>query len=348
MSISTQASIIILAIFLANNSALATTISKIAFGSCLHQNNPQFIWNSIAQYQPDIFLFTGDNIYADTKKPNVMLKKYNKLANHQEYKNFVASTQVYATWDDHDYGANDAGSEYTQKKESQKLFQDFFNIPENSPSRKRDGIYDSHLFGEKENIIQLILLDTRYFRGPTIKKLPSIKCPRANHGQQTDKKVSLLGSQQWSWLAQQLSHPAALRIIVSSIQIIPTEHCWEKWSNFPHEREKLFNLLANTNANGVVFISGDRHLAEISKFQHKNISYPLYEITSSGMNTRIHGKGEVNSYRTAAENIQDNNFGLIEIDWAATPPKLKMNIINDVGKAVYSLPINLNDINSNQ
>ena len=37
--------------------------------------------------------------------------------------------------------------------------------------------------------------------------------------------------------------------------------------NFPHERAKLYKLIRDTKAAGVVFLSGDRHLAELSMME---------------------------------------------------------------------------------
>ena len=51
------------------------------------------------------------------------------------------ATRVLATWDDHDYGENDAGSEYPLKETSKQIFLDFFGVAKDSPRRERDGVY---------------------------------------------------------------------------------------------------------------------------------------------------------------------------------------------------------------
>jgi alkaline phosphatase D len=73
---------------------------------------------------------------------------------------------VLAVWDDHDYGANDAGAEYPMKAESQRMFLDFFGVAGDSPRRRRPGIYDARVFGPPGRRVQVILLDLRYFRSP--------------------------------------------------------------------------------------------------------------------------------------------------------------------------------------
>ena len=56
----------------------------------------------------------------------------------------------------------------------------------------------------------------------------------------TDPTPTVLGEAQWKWLEEQLQVPAEVRLIGSSIQVVAEDHGWEKWTNFPHERERLF------------------------------------------------------------------------------------------------------------
>ena len=326
-------------------SVSAETIDKIAFGSCLIQDHTQPIWNAIIKKEPDIFIFTGDNIYADTHDPKIIKHKYQLLADQPEFQRLLAAIPIYATWDDHDYGQNDAGQENPIKQQSERQFLDFFQIPNSSPTRDRPGIYQSYMLGPREKRIQLILLDTRYFRGTLVEQKLTKKCPNTNYGKQLNPDVSLLGHAQWEWLSQELKRSAKLRIIVSSIQVIPDEHCWEKWSNFPLEKEKLFDLIAKSKAKGVLFISGDRHLAEVSTIKHNEIDYPIFEITSSGMNTRMYGEGEQNRYRLSKDNFRENNYGLIEIHWEHSSPMLSLQLHNKAGEDLFSYDVPFRNLN---
>src|SRR2546427_4279060 len=95
-------------------------IQKIAFGSCASQEYPQVVWDAINDVKPDLFIFLGDNIYADTTDMDVMRKCYDKLAAIPGFKKLRESnTRILATWDDHDMGANDAGADYPKRAESQ-------------------------------------------------------------------------------------------------------------------------------------------------------------------------------------------------------------------------------------
>lgn len=335
-------------LFYSHNSFSADAISKIAFGSCLRQTQPQPIWQSIIAEQPDLFVFMGDNIYADTTDPIVMQEKYDVLYKQPGYQKLLDAMPLYATWDDHDYGMNDVGAENPIKRESEQLFLDFYQLPADSPARSRPGIYQSYYFGEHGQRVQLILLDTRYFRGPAVKQKPTKKCPAFNYAQQLDPSVSLLGDSQWQWLSAELENRADIRIIVSSIQVIPDQHCWEKWANFPLERDRLFNLIADKNADAVIFLSGDRHLSEVSSIKHEKIGYPILEVTSSGMNTKMYGKGEVNAFRMSEDNIRENNYGVIEFNWDQPSPSLTITIHNRTGKILFNHDILITDLYSNQ
>ncbi|MBC7821963.1 MAG: alkaline phosphatase family protein, partial [Planctomycetaceae bacterium] len=141
-------------------------LQRIAFGSCAKQDKPQPIWDAVVETKPQLFLFIGDNIYGDTEDMTVLKQKWDLLGAQPGYQKLKQTCPVLATWDDHDYGANDAGAEYPKKRESQQLFQDFFGIPKDSPRRQREGVYHAEIFGPPGRRVQILLLDARYFRGP--------------------------------------------------------------------------------------------------------------------------------------------------------------------------------------
>src|SRR5580765_2181468 len=81
-----------------------TILSRVAFGSSVHQDKPQAIWEAIASSKPDLFLFCGDNIYADVKKKGEIdkfQKCYDKLAAQPGYQKLLKTCPLLATWADH-------------------------------------------------------------------------------------------------------------------------------------------------------------------------------------------------------------------------------------------------------
>lgn len=308
--------------------AATRPIARIAFGACSRETEPQQIWNTIAQTYPDVFLFTGDNVYADTKDPKIFTEKYGLLAGKPGFSKFRRKVPILATWDDHDYGINDGGVEFDGKEIAKTAFLDFFKPPLDAPIRTREGVYSARRFGPPEKCLQVIMLDTRSFRDSLTKRTEEERAGGFGPYKSTDDlNLTMLGDAQWTWLEEELKKPARIRIIASSIQVVSGEHGWECWNNFPHERARLYRLIGETRANGVIFISGDRHLAELScDPEIEGKPYPMFDLTSSGLNQTEGGRfDEPNRYRASAV-IRDQNFGEIVIDWNAADPSIEFRV----------------------
>lgn len=314
-------------------------VTRIAFGSCAHEDRPQPIWQAIIAQAPDAFLMIGDNIYADTTNVQVMRQKYAQLGANKSFQEARKAMPFFATWDDHDYGANDAGREYPRKAESQEAFLDFWEVPENSPRRQQEGVYHSEILGSDGHLVQIIMLDTRFFRSP-LKRSIKRYVPDWN------PSSSMLGERQWAWLETELKKPADVRIIGSSIQFASDRHGFETWGNLPRERQRLLDLIASTKANGVVLVSGDRHFAEISRLPGNNTLYPIYDFTSSGLNDSHSGASEVNPYRLAPKTPYAGiNFGTITVNWGGeSGPTVEFRIHDGQGQTIVSEKTSLTDL----
>ena len=319
----------------------APAVSRILFGSCIKQDQPMPIFDAILDERPELFIFLGDNIYADTTDMAVMRAKYAKLKADDGFARLLETCPVLATWDDHDYGANDAGADYARKDESQKIFLDFWGDAADSPRRRRPGVYDAKVFGPPGRRVQVILLDTRYFRSPLAKGERRVGGP---YLPADDESLTLLGAAQWKWLAEQLRTPADVRIIATSIQCAASDAGQETWSNLPHERQRLFDLIAETKAGGVVLISGDRHWAELSAVD-ENVPYPLYDLTSSSLN-QPHPRGTPteNEHRALPPTYHHANYGAIEIDWNAADPEINLLVKDVAGRVVIEHAIELSEL----
>ncbi|KAE9606225.1 putative alkaline phosphatase [Lupinus albus] len=350
-------------------------VSRIAFGSCSNQSAPQPIWEAVLDFHPQIFIWLGDNIYGDIKRPfklfgrertigpwknaprfipsseEEMEAKYRKAKSNPGYAQLKENAEVIGTWDDHDYGLNDAGKEFHRKIINQKLLLDFLDEPQDSPRRKQAGVYASYKYGPAGRDVQIILLDTRYHRDPL------------------GSDGTILGNSQWSWLERELKgSSAAITVIGSSIQVISnlsaTVHplfSMESWAHFPRERDRLFKLIADSKRGGVFFISGDVHFGEITRYDCA-VDYPLYDVTSSGVTQSVEGvvppflhflvrsvawltpstmrvKGPNCRYKSCV--YGQPNFGTIEIDWDSHPVTLKLKVRDENGIAVTGINTSL-------
>ncbi len=326
----------------------AKPIQRIAFGSCANQSKPQPIWDVVVEQKPDIFVFLGDNIYADTADMKLMKEKYARLGAKPGYQQLLKQCPVLATWDDHDFGVNDGGAWYPKKEESQRILLDFFNVPQDSPRRQRPGIYDATILGPAGKRVQIILLDTRYFRSRATVDVRSEAEKRKqnlvgwyvpNH----DPAATMLGPEQWKWLEARLREPADLRFIASSSQVVADEKGMESWGNFPAERTRLYQLIKSTAAQHVLFLSGDVHFAEISKTDEG--PYPLYDFTSSGLtNVNPSWAAAVNTHRVTPGAYAKPNAGFIDIDWDKAPPQHTLRVAGLNQESGFSKVIRLSEL----
>ncbi len=281
----------------------------LGMGSCLDQDNDQQeIWASLKKEDLTEFFFLGDNIYGDNKDGSLekMLSAYKKQSNNLP--NWLNEIEINAIWDDHDFGVNDGGEDYKEKAQAQKLFLDFWKIQEADRRSNGEGIYFSKDVLLNNKIIKIIGLDTRYFRSP-------LEGEKRKRTPTKDTSKTILGVDQWSWLENQLTQDIDILVLASSIQVIATNHGFEKWGNFPHERQRLFKLL-NGIEKPVVMLSGDRHKAGLYRIGN------LYEITSSSLNKPLPAwlstlwdktEKETDEF-LLGEMFYESNYGILEIN----------------------------------
>ena len=305
---------------------------RIAFGSCAHQDSEFQMWANIEASNPDLFVLLGDNIYGDTDDPEILKEKYSKQKSRIDYQSLISKVQTIGTWDDHDFGRNDAGKEYPIKEESKDLMMEFLDIGDDNPIRTREGVYQDYKFNAGNHEVSVILLDTRYFRD----SLAIDTTGNGPYGQNVTGDI--LGENQWQWLEKVLRNSTSdINIIGSSIQVLSAEHGWEKWNNFPSARKRLFDLLEEVKPKNVIFISGDRHIAEFSKLNLDRLDYPVYDFTSSGM-TSTWGKAraEPNKHRVK-EMMVSLNYGLINLRFTDDQINVSFEVMNENNELVDSL-----------
>ncbi len=297
-------------------------VFRIGVGSCIHQDLAQAIWQPVLMDHPDLFVFGGDTVYA-SEQP-FSLERLNAAYAKQEVQAGFAQLRArvahMAIWDDNDYGLNDGGAAFAHKQASKDAFLRFWRVADEDPRRQREGLYHSELFGSAGRRVQVILLDTRWFRSPW-KVTDQRDAPgRERYLPDADPGKTMLGAAQWEWLAQQLKIPAQVRLIVSGIQVLAQGHGWERWGDFPKEHQRLFDMLGAARAEGVVLVSGDRHFGALYRDQ-VGLPYPVTELTTSGMTHSWEAAIEPGPNRLG-ELFGGLNYGLVEVDWAQRQVRL--------------------------
>jgi alkaline phosphatase D len=332
-----------------SNPPSRSVLTRVAFGSCANQELPQPIWSSIRAYRPEIFIFGGDNVYGnirsgkrvedDDKILDAIAWAYAEASKIQEFQRFRKEIPHLAVWDDNDFGKNDGGADFVHKGASQDLFLDFWDIPKADPRRARQGLFHAITVGPPGKRVQVILLDTRSFRSP-LKPTDKQGSGRERYLPDFTPEKTMLGETQWTWLADRFREPADLRLVVSSIQVLAQGHGYERWGNLPLELKRLTDLIADTGAQRVVLLSGDRHFGAIYRSSDR-VPYPLYEITSSGLTHSFLSADERDEARVGPL-YGGLNFGTVDIDWWAESVTLSVRSLN--GEPVRQQRIDLKEI----
>lgn len=301
---------------------LTKPLSRIIFGSCNHHARSQHMWPLIEAQNPDLVLAIGDNIYGDNgylgeANLDSFINAYRLQASHPEFRSLRSKVPMLATWDDHDYGPNDSGGTFAFREWSETLFETFWGASDAAKSRQ--GVYDSVIVGPEGQRVQIIMLDTRFFRSP-LKSIPyqESRPPLGPYVADDNPQLTILGADQWNWLQAELAKPADLRLLISSTQVLTDAHGFEKWGNHPVERERLFKALKARNSGDVLILSGDRHSAAFYAQTPKELGHEIWEFTSSSLNLAFvrenAGEGEPDARRRSGFLTQEN-YGMIDIDW---------------------------------
>lgn len=278
--------------------AAEPAVRRVAMAGCHRQDLPAPSMYRYVDASPDLMIWMGDNVYADTEDDIRFIEHcYSLLESHPAFGQLREQVPFAVTWDDHDYGLNNFGKDYKLKEESKQLFRRFWRLEGHIPS-DRDGVYHARYFGDGDHRLQVILLDGRFNRD--------------DEGDESDT----LGENQWEWLAAELRKPARLRFIASGYQVfLDRDSKFETWSKFPSAQKRLFKTIRGARAEGVVFLAGDQHYGEASRLPNA-LGYDAIELMFCGLNQEE--PHVFNSTRVTPVAHAKNAYALIDIQWEET------------------------------
>ena len=308
----------------------ATPLSTLAFGSCNRTDLDPKIWEVIEDKNPDVWVWLGDIVYTEDQSMEDLAAKYALQKKLPAYQKLTNQSKVYGVWDDHDFGKNDAGAAFQLKQASRELLFDFLDLPSDHLARKREGAYQSYCFGEGNQKVCLYLLDVRYFKEAYVNDPNPNQRYKKNDG-------TLLGEAQWDWLETQLAQDqATIHLFGGGIQFLSSKHPYEKWANFPKAQKRFIDLLEKYSVKNPIYLSGDRHIAEISA-QDLQSEVKFYDITSSGLTHSYDSLEEEYNPMRISPLITHLNFGMLEFDWKKR--MLQVQILNVKGNpsAVHNI-----------
>ena len=256
---------------------------KIAIGSCMHEgkqiSDQALIWKKLLDQDPDMIFLIGDNVYIDSTHDLKKLSRdqvdgdwiFRRYIEMRIHIPLYKSSHLYptlVTWDDHDFGVNNAGKEFKYLDETTKAFNLFWA---QGALTKGPGVSSSfQAFGQN-----FIFLDNRTFREKNSKKEPTAH--------------SHLGKSQRKWLLGQLQKNPIPSWLILGGQFFGGIYPWESYEkNHPKSFISFKEDLKNIH-QPLGFVSGDRHFSEVMKVYKKDIGQDTFEFTSSPFHTFLYG-----------------------------------------------------------
>lgn len=304
---------------------------NFAVGSCAYVNEPfwdrpgkgygdsMMVFQTLAAQKPDFMLWLGDNTYTregDWNSWGGILHRYTHTRSLPEMQALLSATHHYATWDDHDFGPNDSDRSFWNKQATSRAFDLFWGNPNWKPMGEGP-VVNTFIWGD----CQFFLLDDRWFRAPNALK---------------DSTKAFLGKEQIDWLIDALTYSkATFKFIACGGQVINDAAVFENYAAYPVERKMLLERITKSKIPGVIFLSGDRHHAELCKLERSG-TYPLYDLTTSPLTAGVHDPGsEPNTLRVPGTLYNGRNFAMINIRGPQKERVLTLKIISNLGRLIW-------------
>jgi alkaline phosphatase D len=316
----------------------------IAIGSCFYLGDESPDWDergygggyeifaSIARERPDLMVWMGDNLYFqayDELDPSSMAARYRRQRSFAALQPLLTATAHVATWDDHDYGPNDADLSYTMKGESLALFRRYWA----NPSYGLPGV--PGIFGRvRLGDVDIFLLDDRWYR-------------TANAMRDAPGKT-MFGAAQLEWLRSALVYSSApIKLVVNGSQLFNRGNRFEGWNHFTAEQQDFLRWLDDQKIEGLLFASGDRHFSELLRIRRDG-AYPLYEFTSSPLTSRpfdIKDPGERDNPDVVPGTYSARRqFGVIRVSGPSNARQITLETHDQTGELVWREDIDARDL----
>ena len=297
----------------------------LAMGSCASSTKFFDVWTQIAKHNADGLMLLGDTPYIDNKTLSVNRMRHREFLSIPTLSKLGASTPVWGTWDDHDFGGNDTDGKVANKKVIRQVFTEY--RAQEQFGDGQHGVYTKFRRGP----IEVFMIDPRYFS-------------QTEPSPVDDNKPTCLGKTQWQWLLDGLKASTAPFKLLATGMIWDDKKNGEKddWETYAHEREALFDFIGEHKIGGVVLIGGDIHVSRHLQYPMKErIGYDLHQFIISPLHDRIIPSLNVPHPHLKWGETLKNMFLTVAADTTGSQPTLEAKWIDRLGKVHRRVQIKL-------
>lgn len=296
---------------------------RVAFGSCprFQDDRVQPIWGVVEGLRPDVFLWIGDNVYADATDPEIQREEHRRQRDVAGLQGVLHNISHLAVWDDHDFGLNNSDRTNPIRSEALGVFRQYWANPAYGLPEV-PGVFFSYSFGA----VDFFFLDDRFYRDPNT-------TPDA-----PDK--TLLGAGQFSWLLAELKRSrATFKVLVSGTTFSVDKGVMsDSWTGYRHERDRLFDFIRDNGIGGVVLASGDVHVGALNAIAwSERGGYDLYDLISSPLAQKSPDSWleQRPQHRIRPVYFQGSNVGVIDFVFDGSP-HVVYRLFDIHGRSVWS------------
>ncbi|XAH24713.1 alkaline phosphatase D family protein [Xylophilus sp. GW821-FHT01B05] len=307
---------------------------RIATGSCAYLNDGRFdrpgtpygageeIFDCIAAERADLMLWLGDNIYLrepEWTSLEGINQRYRFYREHPALRKLWQASPHVAIWDDHDFGPNDSNATFVNRGWTRAMFDRYWPTPF---APQQDGTYGMVSVGD----IDIFMLDDRSSRAP-------------DTWPEDDPDKTMFGPTQMRWLqGALLSSRARFKLVAGGSQFWNKTSRFDCLTHYPAEEARLRNWLEARKIPGVVFLSGDRHFAQLLRIERPGL-YPLYELTTSALTSSPPAKidqAELDNPDLAPGTLYpQRNYAVITASGPAKARELRIELKSNTGALVW-------------
>ena len=308
----------------------APSVTRLAIGSCAREDaGSARVWRRMAAVEPHAVVLLGDTPYIDSTVLEIQRTRYGEFAAVPEFADLLRNRPLYATWDDHDFGANDTDGRLDGKEDARRAFIEYHANP--SYGEGDEGVYTKFRRGG----IEVFLLDTRYFAGTEASPAAA-------------EEPTLLGRRQWEWLRRELrASTAPFKLLASGMiwnaAVRPGKP--DHWGSYPHERDALIRFIGEQDISGVVLAGGDVHRTRVLRYETTDIAgYPITELITSPIHAGVIDTANAPHPALVHDSGEPNCFLLLTVDTTVAPLTLTAQFQNAAGRELYSLTLNAEEL----
>ncbi|MCB0349665.1 MAG: hypothetical protein KDD38_00685 [Bdellovibrionales bacterium] len=286
---------------------------RIAFLSCMRVTASSIdeMWQGIPANSPDMLVFLGDNVYGNHSGkagPDVLWERYFETRARIPFYHFYELTPVIATWDDHDFGDNNAEGDYPHKEDSLETFRAFYG---------QDEGYSEHLISGPGNAMIFSAFHQHFalFDGRT--------------NRSTKQKI-MFGQNQLEWFYNHRPQDERPIWLIMGSQFFGAYTKKESYEGCAKEEFNQFLAELKKWPNPVCFVAGDKHYSEIMDIEPEILGYSSFELTSSSMHSLTRPYSRSNPRRRSIH--RHKNFMLLDIQNTKSGFEAQLKVIGKAAK----------------